>query len=110
MFLVIFATLNKGAAPVLAAAASRTTTSSSRASSPTALIATTFVNMAISTAILRDEGILKRMQGTPLPRWAYVAARIGSTLMIVGAMTALTLVLGATRLRRRRSARRRSRG
>ncbi len=43
------------------------------------LIATTFVNMAISTAILRDQGVLKRMQGTPLPRWAYVAARIGST-------------------------------
>ena len=60
------------------------------------VIATTFVNMAISTAILRDEGILKRMQGTPLPRWAYVAARIGSTLMIVGAITALTLILGVT--------------
>ena len=44
------------------------------------VIATTFVNLAISTAILRDEGVLKRMQGTPLPRWAYVAARIGSTV------------------------------
>ena len=52
--------------------------------------------MAISTAILRDEGILKRMQGTPLPRWAYVAARIGSTLVIVGAITAITLILGVT--------------
>ena len=39
------------------------------------------------TAILRDEGVLKRMQGTPLPRWAYVAARIGSTVLIVGPMT-----------------------
>jgi ABC-2 type transport system permease protein len=58
------------------------------------LIATTFVNMAISTAILRDQGVLKRMQGTPLPPWAYVAARIGSTLVIVLAMTALTLGLG----------------
>jgi ABC-2 type transport system permease protein len=58
------------------------------------LIATTFVNMAISTSILRDEGILKRMQGTPLPPWAYVAARIGSTVVIVLAMTALTLGLG----------------
>ena len=58
------------------------------------LIATTFVNMAISTAILRDQGVLKRMQGTPLPRWAYVAARIGSTLVIVLTMTALTLALG----------------
>ena len=43
--------------------------------------------MAISTAILRDEGVLKRMQGTPLPRWAYVAARIGSTVVIVLLMT-----------------------
>jgi ABC-2 type transport system permease protein len=34
------------------------------------IIATTFVNLAIGTAILRDQGILKRMQGTPLPRWA----------------------------------------
>ncbi len=59
------------------------------------VIATTYVNMAIGTAILRDEGVLKRMQGTPLPRWAYVAARVGSTLIIVGAITAVTLGLGA---------------
>jgi ABC-2 type transport system permease protein len=58
------------------------------------VITTTFVNMAISTAILRDEGVLKRMQGTPLPRWAYVAGRIGSTIVIVGAMTVVTLALG----------------
>ncbi len=58
------------------------------------VIATTFVNMAIGTAILRDEGVLKRMQGTPLPPWAYVAARIGSTVLIVGAMTIITLAFG----------------
>jgi ABC-2 type transport system permease protein len=59
------------------------------------VITTTFVNMAISTSILRDEGVLKRMQGTPLPRWAYMAGRIGSTILVVAAMTALTLALGA---------------
>lgn len=58
------------------------------------VIGTTFVNMAISTAILRDEGVLRRMQGTPLPRWAYVAARIGSTVVIVLAITGVTLALG----------------
>ena len=69
MFLVIFGALDKGQ------------TLSSRGGIPYddffvpgilayGVIATTFVNMAISTAILRDEGILKRMQGTPLPRWA----------------------------------------
>ncbi|HEY1507662.1 MAG TPA: ABC transporter permease [Solirubrobacteraceae bacterium] len=94
MFLVIFASLDKGR------------TISSRGGIPYddffvpgilayGVIGTTFVNMAIGTAILRDEGILKRMQGTPLPRWAYVAARIGSTLLIVGAITTVTLALGA---------------
>src|SRR5437588_3627212 len=58
------------------------------------VIATTYVNMAIGTAILRDQGVLKRMQGTPLPRWAYIAARIGATVVIVLAMTVLTVALG----------------
>jgi ABC-2 type transport system permease protein len=58
------------------------------------VIGTTYVNMAISTAILRDGGVLKRMQGTPLPNWAYVAARIGSTVLIVAAMTVVTLGIG----------------
>jgi ABC-2 type transport system permease protein len=60
------------------------------------VIATTFINLAISTAILRDEGVLKRMQGTPLPRWAYVTARIGSTYLIMLAMTVVVLGLGTT--------------
>jgi ABC-2 type transport system permease protein len=93
MFLVIFASLNEGAhiaslggityddffVPGILAYG---------------VIATTFVNMAIGTAILRDQGVLKRMQGTPLPDWAYVAARIGSTLVIVFAMTVVVLGLG----------------
>ena len=94
MFLVIFASLNKGVrlhnlgglpyddffVPGILAYG---------------IIGTTYVNMAISTAVLRDQGILKRMQGTPLPRWAYIAARIGSTVLIVGAITVVTLALGA---------------
>ncbi len=58
------------------------------------VIATTFVNMAISTSILREQGVLKRMAGTPLPSWAYVAGRIGSTLVITAAMTLVVLAIG----------------
>jgi ABC-2 type transport system permease protein len=57
------------------------------------IIATTFFNIAVSTAILRDQGVLKRMQGTPLPRWAYVAGRVGSAALTTLAMTALVLVI-----------------
>jgi ABC-2 type transport system permease protein len=94
MFLVIFASLNGGQHV------------STRGNIPYndffvpgilayALISTTYVNMAIGTAILRDQGVLKRMQGTPLPRWAYVAARIGSTVLIMALMTVLVLGVGA---------------
>jgi ABC-2 type transport system permease protein len=94
MFLVIFASLDKGAH-----ISSRGGISYDDFFVPGILaygvIATTYVNMAISTAILRDQGVLKRMQGTPLPRWAYISARIGSTTVIVLAMTVITLALGA---------------
>jgi ABC-2 type transport system permease protein len=59
-----------------------------------AVIATTFINMAVSTAILRDHGVLKRMRGTPLPRWAYIAGRIGSAAVTTIEITVVTLLLG----------------
>jgi len=59
------------------------------------VISTTFVNMAIGTSILRDEGVLKRMQGVPLPTWAYVLGRIGSAVVIMFTMSVIMLGLGA---------------
>jgi ABC-2 type transport system permease protein len=94
MFLVIFASLDKGQT-----ISTRGGISYDDFFVPGILaygvIATTFVNLAISTAILRDQGVLKRMQGTPLPRWAYIAARILSTFLIMISMTVVVLGLGA---------------
>jgi ABC-2 type transport system permease protein len=58
------------------------------------VIMTTFTNMSMSTTILRDAGVLKRMQGTPLPRWAYTAARIGSTCLVTATLAIVTIVGG----------------
>jgi ABC-2 type transport system permease protein len=58
------------------------------------IIITQFVNMAGGLAIQRDNGLLKRMRGTPLPGWAYVAGRVGSTALISLVMTVVMLVLG----------------
>ena len=58
------------------------------------IITTTFFNLAMGTAILRDAGVLKRMQGTPLPRWAYVTARIVSASLVTLTMTVVVLALG----------------
>jgi ABC-2 type transport system permease protein len=46
------------------------------------VITATYTNLAITVSFARDEGVLKRVRGTPLPSWAYLAGRIGhSTLM-----------------------------
>jgi ABC-2 type transport system permease protein len=59
-----------------------------------ALMTTAFSNLAMSFAYARDHGMIKRIQGTPLPWPAYVAGRIGSMLITVAVMTVLVLVLG----------------
>jgi ABC-2 type transport system permease protein len=58
------------------------------------VIMTTFTNLSLSTTILRDAGVLKRMQGTPLPRWAYTAARIGSTCLVTATLAVVTIAGG----------------
>jgi len=51
-----------------------------------------FTGLAIVVVIRREEGILKRVRGTPLPPWAYLGALIGS-FTIVYALQAVALVL-----------------
>jgi ABC-2 type transport system permease protein len=58
------------------------------------IVITQFMNLAGGLAVQRDSGLLKRMRGTPLPGWAYVAGRVGSTAAVSVIMAALMLVLG----------------
>jgi ABC-type multidrug transport system permease subunit len=53
-----------------------------------------FVNLPEAVARARDQGILKRLDGTPLPTSAYLAGRLLSVLAIVWATAALVLVIG----------------
>ena len=39
------------------------------------LVMTAFSNIATELADPRDNGVLKRMRGTPLPRWVFIAGR-----------------------------------
>jgi ABC-2 type transport system permease protein len=54
--------------------------------------ATAFAGLAIMTVIRREDGVLKRLRGTPLPPWAYVLAVIASTLLVY-AIEAVSLIL-----------------
>lgn len=46
------------------------------------VVTATYTNLAITVTIARDEGILKRIRGTPLPLWAYLAGRIGHAMVL----------------------------
>src|SRR5690349_6065780 len=41
-----------------------------------------FTSLAMTTVAVREEGILKRIRGMPLPSTVYLAARIGHSILI----------------------------
>lgn len=54
----------------------------------------TYTNIGVGTAIARDEGVLKRFRGTPLPPWTYMAGRIGSGVWIAFIATVVMMTVG----------------
>ena len=58
-----------------------------------AAVSATYTNLAIGTAIARDNGILKRIRGTPIPPWAYIAGRVASAVYL--AFIAMVLMMTA---------------
>jgi ABC-2 type transport system permease protein len=56
--------------------------------------ATAFAGLAIMTVIRREDGVLKRLRGTPLSPWAYLLAVIGSTLLVFAIEAVSLVVLG----------------
>jgi ABC-2 type transport system permease protein len=59
-----------------------------------AAVSATYTNLANMVPIRRDEGVLKRWRGTPLPTWVYVAGAIGSAVVIAAASVVIMLGLG----------------
>jgi ABC-2 type transport system permease protein len=57
------------------------------------VIMATFSELAANLAVARESGVLKRAQGTPLPTWAFIAARIASAVVVAAAVVAATLLV-----------------
>ena len=57
------------------------------------VVTATYTNLAMTVTIARDEGILKRIRGTPLPPWAYLAGRIGHAVVIGFLLVVIALLL-----------------
>lgn len=56
-----------------------------------ALINACYVNVLTSLVIAREEGVLKRLRGTPLPLWAYLVGRMAAAF-VVAAMSIAVVV------------------
>jgi ABC-2 type transport system permease protein len=59
-----------------------------------AVVSATLVSLAISLTEARESGRLKRVRSTPLPAWAFVAARVGNA-MVISLFMAILVVLVA---------------
>ncbi len=59
-----------------------------------AVVSATMVNLAMNLTILREGGILKRLRGTPLPSWVFIAGRIGNAFVTSLLMFVLVTALG----------------
>jgi ABC-2 type transport system permease protein len=59
-----------------------------------ALVSATMVNLAMNLTIAREDGILKRSRGTPLPAWAFMAGRVGNSIVVSVVMLVLVTAIG----------------
>jgi ABC-2 type transport system permease protein len=58
------------------------------------VVSTAFAGLAIQLVVRRESGVLKRVRGTPLPPGTYLAAVIGSTILVMGLEAAIQLLIG----------------
>ncbi len=57
-----------------------------------AVMSACFLNIALNLVRQREDGVLKRMRGTPLPAWALIGGIIGSAVVIAALLSAVTIV------------------
>jgi ABC-2 type transport system permease protein len=60
-----------------------------------AVVSATTVKLATNLPAEREAGQLKRVRGTPLPPAAFIAGRVGNSLVITAIMVVLVSVIGA---------------
>ncbi|HZB97977.1 MAG TPA: ABC transporter permease [Candidatus Sulfotelmatobacter sp.] len=95
MFLILFPLLfGSGKTRVGATEEVSTSTFYVPAIAAFSIITACYTNIAISVSIARDLGILKRVRGTPLPAWAYLAGRIVHAVLVALLLLVICVVYG----------------
>ena len=59
------------------------------------IVSTTFVSLSISLVVLRENRVLKRLRGTPLPAWVFIAGRVSVAIGMAIGLTVVLVTIGA---------------
>jgi ABC-2 type transport system permease protein len=59
-----------------------------------AILSSCYVDMINAVTNARDDGVLKRLRGTPLPPWLYVAGRVVAASCVAAVSAALVITVG----------------
>jgi ABC-2 type transport system permease protein len=59
------------------------------------IVSTTFVSLSMSLVVLRENRVLKRLRGTPLPSWVFIAGRVSVAIGMAIALAAVLVLIGA---------------
>jgi len=96
LFLVIFTALLGNSTTTLPGTAVEIKTSTYYVFSMAAfgLISACYTNIAISVVFAREQGVLKRLRGTPLPARSYLTARVLHASFVGFLLVAITVVFG----------------
>jgi len=94
MFLVIFTALLGSGTVHLAGRAVKESTYYVAAMAAFAVISASYTNVAMTMTFQRDAGVLKRINGTPLPAGVYFAAKVLHALFVAILLVAITAAFG----------------
>ena len=95
MFLVIFTALFGNSETRTAGTTVSTSTFYVAAVLAFAVITACYTNVAISVTFARDEGILKRVHGTPLPPWSYLLGKVVHSIFLMILLVLIVVTFGA---------------
>jgi ABC-2 type transport system permease protein len=94
MFLVIFTALLGGGDVKLAGIDLKQSTYFVGAMAAFGVISACYTNIAMTTTFARDQGILKRLHGTPLPAGAYLSSRVLHGMFVGAVLVLIMLAFG----------------
>jgi ABC-2 type transport system permease protein len=94
MFLVIFTALLGGGTTTIGGIAYDNATYYVASMAAFGVIQACYTNVGISLVFTREEGVLKRVRGTPLPSWAYLGNRLLHAMLVAFLLVVITIAFG----------------